>query len=164
MTRPFAGGDAMPATGAGGSLPGITSGRTKPNNRYPAVPCFASRGTTGLLAGDAQGFNALGGLERAPCVPTSTHHKSNFRHRRSRQSGRLRTSGARMCPIRILSPPTDPQPAVPACPGCRDSAFVKQEQVLTGGTAISFWTCSSCLRSWPAPKPRMAKADLSRAK
>lgn len=79
-------------------------------------------------------------------------------------SGRLRTTRARMCPIRKPSASTDSQPAAPPCPGCHDSAFVKQEQVLTGGTAISFWTCSSCLRSWPAPRPRMAKADLNRSK
>lgn len=50
----------------------------------------------------------------------------------------------------------------PVCPGCHDSAFVKQEQVLTGHTVISFWTCTSCLRSWLAPKPRMVKADLKK--
>jgi len=38
--------------------------------------------------------------------------------------------------------------------------WMDHANVLTGGTAISFWTCTSCLRSWPAPKPRMAKADL----
>jgi hypothetical protein len=48
----------------------------------------------------------------------------------------------------------------PECPTCRDTAFVRQEQVITGGKAISYWTCSSCLRSWPAPAPRMLKADL----
>lgn len=87
---------------------------------------------------------------------------SNFSASGASASGRLRTS--RMCPIRKPSAPTESQPAVPPCPGCHDSAFVRQEQVLTGGTAISFWTCTSCLRSWPAPKPRMAKADLNRSK
>jgi hypothetical protein len=50
----------------------------------------------------------------------------------------------------------------PVCPGCHDASFVKEEQVITGETVISFWTCTSCLRSWPAPAPRMAKADLKR--
>jgi hypothetical protein len=50
--------------------------------------------------------------------------------------------------------------SVPACPGCHDTAFVKHEEVITGTTAIAFWTCASCLRSWPAAKPRMLKADL----
>jgi formate dehydrogenase maturation protein FdhE len=46
------------------------------------------------------------------------------------------------------------------CPRCHDSEFVTHEQVMTGTTAIAFWTCSSCLRSWPVVKPRMAKVDL----
>jgi hypothetical protein len=52
---------------------------------------------------------------------------------------------------------------IPACPGCHDTAFVKHEQVVTGATAIAFWTCASCLRSWPAAKPRMLKADLKKS-
>jgi hypothetical protein len=52
---------------------------------------------------------------------------------------------------------------MPACPGCHDTAFVKHEQVVTGATAIAFWTCASCLRSWPAAKPRMLKADLKKS-
>lgn len=63
---------------------------------------------------------------------------------------------------RNLPEPSDSRP--PVCPGCHDSSFVKEEQVITGETAISFWTCSSCLRSWPAPAPRMAKADLKRGR
>jgi hypothetical protein len=51
---------------------------------------------------------------------------------------------------------------IPMCPGCHDTAFVKHEQVVTGGTAIAFWTCASCLRSWPAASPRMLKADLQK--
>ena len=52
----------------------------------------------------------------------------------------------------------------PECPTCHDSSFVKQEQVITGSKAIAFWTCSSCMRSWPAAAPRMAKADLAAPK
>jgi len=48
----------------------------------------------------------------------------------------------------------------PACPSCGESTHVTQEQVLTSETAMSFWTCSACLRSWSAPRPRMLKADL----
>ena len=98
------------------------------------------------------------------CARRCRARHGNFSATGASASGRLRTSRARMCPIRKPSAPTEFQPAVPPCPGCHDSAFVKQEQVLTGGTAISFWTCTSCLRSWPAPKPRMAKADLNRSK
>jgi hypothetical protein len=54
------------------------------------------------------------------------------------------------------------QPSVPPCPGCHETAFVRLEQVLTEPTAIAFWTCSSCLRSWPATKPRMLKADVKK--
>lgn len=49
----------------------------------------------------------------------------------------------------------------PECPTCRDSRFVKQEQVITGGKAVAFWTCAACLRSWPAPTPRVVKADVT---
>jgi hypothetical protein len=50
----------------------------------------------------------------------------------------------------------------PPCPTCGDPGFVRREQVITGDTVVAFWTCASCLRSWPAPPVRMAKADLPR--
>jgi hypothetical protein len=61
-------------------------------------------------------------------------------------------------PRKVPEPVPEHPPAI--CPTCRDNRFVKKELVLTGTTAMSFWTCSSCLRSWSAPPPRMAKADL----
>jgi hypothetical protein len=69
-----------------------------------------------------------------------------------------------MAAPRSLSEQPDPQSPHPRCPTCRDASFVKQEQVVTEGKAVAFWTCTSCLRSWPAPAPRMAKADLERSR
>lgn len=63
---------------------------------------------------------------------------------------------------RLRSDHPEPPHQQPTCPTCGDNSFVKHEQVITGGKAVAFWTCSSCLRSWPAPPPRMAKADLRR--
>jgi hypothetical protein len=82
----------------------------------------------------------------------------------SSASGRLTDVRSLMRRGHKSSTAADSQPRSPVCPGCHDATFVKHEQVLTGGTAISFWTCTSCLRSWPAPSPRMAKADLKRPK
>ena len=65
-----------------------------------------------------------------------------------------------MAAQRRLAHRLDPHPRQPECPACHDSSFVKQEQLITGSKVIAFWTCTSCLRSWPAPAPRMAKADL----
>jgi hypothetical protein len=65
---------------------------------------------------------------------------------------------------RLRSELPDPLRHGPACPSCRDTSFVRNEQVITGGRIVAFWTCSSCLRSWPAVAPRMAKADLRRRK
>jgi hypothetical protein len=69
-----------------------------------------------------------------------------------------------MAAPRTLSEQPDPHSLQPECPTCRDAGFVKREQVLTGGKVVAFWTCGSCLRSWPAPAPRMAKADLDRGR
>ena len=65
----------------------------------------------------------------------------------------------RMAPNRALRR-RESQQRLPDCPTCHDSSFVRQEQVITGDKVIAFWNCSSCLRSWPALVPRMAKADL----
>jgi hypothetical protein len=57
----------------------------------------------------------------------------------------------------------DPTARAPECPSCHDVGFVHREDVLIEGNKIvSFWTCASCLHSWPAPPLRMAKADLRR--
>jgi hypothetical protein len=45
-------------------------------------------------------------------------------------------------------------------PNVPRASLVKQEQVITSGKVVVFWTCGSCLRSWLPPAPRMAKADL----
>lgn len=62
--------------------------------------------------------------------------------------------------MRLTFATSDPDPR-PACPSCRENTHVTQEQVLTTETAMSFWTCGACLRSWSAPRPRMLKADLT---
>lgn len=62
------------------------------------------------------------------------------------------------------SPPEHgPSARAPECPTCHDASFVTREDVLIeGNTVVSFWTCESCLHSWPAPRVHMAKADLKR--
>ena len=67
-----------------------------------------------------------------------------------------------MAAPRKLSEQPDPHHRPPQCPLCRDSSFVKDELVVSGRAVLSYWTCSSCLMSWPAPAPRMAKVDLRR--
>lgn len=56
-----------------------------------------------------------------------------------------------------------PAARAPECPSCRDATSVEREDVLIeGNKVVSFWTCGSCLHSWPAPPLRMAKSDLKR--
>jgi hypothetical protein len=56
-----------------------------------------------------------------------------------------------------------PTARAPQCPSCRDASSVEREDVLIeGNRVVSFWTCGSCLHSWPAPPLRMAKSDLGR--
>jgi len=56
-----------------------------------------------------------------------------------------------------------PTARAPQCPSCRDANRVTREDVLIeGNRVVSFWTCGSCVHSWPAPPLRMTKADLTR--
>ena len=72
-------------------------------------------------------------------------------------------SGATLL-VYSLADPTNPvrTAAIPLSDVTEQIDLAGKLLVVTTGTAISFWTCSACLRSWPAPRPRMVKADLER--